>query len=133
MNVRASVGIHGLDADSIAYGVYVGERSVSIALGDGTQLHWDSLDALDGFVARLGELAAEARSKVAETPAAVESQAVPEPARRSLCKARYEVGPEDWSYFLCTLDAGHDGDHVAHGSLGDEAYATWPQTTAVGS
>ena len=114
MNVHTSVGIHGLDADSIRYGVYVQERSASIVLDDGTQLHWDSLDALDGFVARLGELAAEARSKV-ETVVFCGA---------SHCDGDYEVGGD---VVYCDRERGHDGNHRAE--LGEDQFAAWSDST----
>lgn len=56
--------------------------------------------------------------------------------------AAADIPPEDgaigWRCFksapdrgyVCTLFAGHDGDHIAHGP-DDEVCATWPQTVEV--
>ena len=65
--MNAHVSLHDLSAAVFENGaagrsVYVhDDGKASVQLADGTRLHWGSLDALDAFVDRLGELAYKAR------------------------------------------------------------------------
>ena len=85
---------------------------------------------LKAFFATPGDLACWLRGALAKTeqlvanltPATLPDEGVADVVARGVFG---KCHTEDPSGFICTLAVNHDGDHEAHGTTTDNAYATW--------